>query len=140
MTALLNGHAVNVRARLDQRHGDPRVGLPQRAGAARAREAAADDHDARGGPLREDDAGKQQRRPSPRHRASGTRGGSSSSLRRVPGGDRLDLLVGESLGDPVHDGARAAVPTRKSCMALTIAARSSPARRGTGDVTRAEAG
>src|SRR5712692_527591 len=34
----------------------------------------------------------------------------------------------------------ARVPERKSCMALTIAARSSPASRGTGDVTRAEAG
>ncbi len=31
-------------------------------------------------------------------------------------------------------------PERKSCMALTIAARSSPASRGTGDVTRVEAG
>jgi len=31
-------------------------------------------------------------------------------------------------------------PERKSCMALTIAARSSPASRRTGDVTRAEAG
>ncbi len=31
-------------------------------------------------------------------------------------------------------------PDRKSSIALTIRARSSPARRGTGDVTRAEAG
>src|SRR5262245_10129308 len=33
----------------------------------------------------------------------------SSLLRRVPGGDRLDLRVGEPLGDPVHHraGARA---------------------------------
>jgi len=31
-------------------------------------------------------------------------------------------------------------PERKSCMARTIAARSIPAIRGTGDVTREEAG
>ena len=29
-------------------------------------------------------------------------------LRREPGGDRLDLVVGESLGDAVHDRRRAA--------------------------------
>src|ERR1700674_2245308 len=28
-------------------------------------------------------------------------------LRAIPGCNRLDLVVGESLGDPVHDGGRA---------------------------------
>jgi hypothetical protein len=31
-------------------------------------------------------------------------GAASILLRGVPGGDRLDLVVGETLGDAVHDG------------------------------------
>ena len=41
------------RVRLDQGHGDARIDLAEGAGAAGAGEAAADDHHARGGALRE---------------------------------------------------------------------------------------
>jgi len=41
------------RVRLDHRHGDARVDLPEGAGAARAGKAPSDDHDTRSGPLGE---------------------------------------------------------------------------------------
>ena len=128
------------RVRLDQRHGDARVGLPERAGAARAGKAAADDHDARGGPLREGRSGE----------AAAAAATATPSLRNVAAA-RLHRCAAYQaamawISSSVNPLAMRSItvparcPERKSCMALTIAARSSPASRGTGDVTRADAG
>src|SRR5262249_38941945 len=107
------------RVRLHQRHGDARVELTQGAGAARAGEAAADDHHARGA-----------------LRAEGS---------RQEGGGRRDAELEKSAPTGVHFWAayQAAiawisgsvnplairsmtvpgrVPARNSCMARTIAA------------------
>ena len=68
MTVLLNGQAVKVGARLDQRHGDARIDPLEEAGAGRACKAAAHDHDPAAGTLR--DGGQRQHRRRVRRRAA----------------------------------------------------------------------
>ena len=94
------------RVRLDQGHGDARIGLAQGAGAARAGEAAARrPRRAARPPGPRAERGRSAAAAIAAPPASGTRGGAPSPLRGVPGGDRLDLRVGEPLGDAVHDRA-----------------------------------
>ena len=68
ITSLLNGQAAKIGLRLHEGHGEPRVLALEEARRGRAREAAADDHDARLRILRQHGAGQQRRgsaRPRP---------------------------------------------------------------------------
>src|SRR5262249_6772210 len=139
-------HAVAERAGgerrigLDQRHGDARIGLPERAGTARATEAAPDHDDARRGALPEG-AIRSQR---------GGSGGRDAELQEFSTLDHQRCAAYQAaiawISSSVNPLAilsmtvPARVPERKSCMALTIAAPSRPASRGTGEVTRVDAG
>src|SRR5207244_7983438 len=117
---------------------DARVGLAEGARAGGAGEASADHHHAR--------------RRAPRERRKGNergRGGEAELQEFAPAGLHFCVAYQAAIAwiswsvSPLAIRSMTVavrVPERKSCIALTIAARSSPASRGTGDVTRVEAG
>ena len=93
------------RARLDQGHGDARVGVAERAGTARAGEASADDHDAgpaRLGARREGTEGRGGRRRDAELEERATVGLHFCSAYQAAIA-WISASVNPS-GDPVHDG------------------------------------
>ena len=107
MTRLLNGQAVYVGIRLDQRDGQARFEALQGAGAGRAGEAAADHDDPPAAPApaparrtaqRRQHAELQEIAPRPAEESSRSHG-FTAPLRGIPRRDRRDLVFGEALGD-----------------------------------------
>src|SRR5262249_10273936 len=139
-------HRVAERARgerrvgLDHGHGEARLEVAELAGAARAREASANDHDASRGRLSAGEVGTQRRR-SRRSHAEAEKG-AASGLRFCSAYQAAIAWISASV-NPLAIRSMT-VPARalerKSCMALTISARSRPASRATGDETRGEDG
>ena len=120
ITALLNGHAVKVASASTSVTCDARIGLTERAGAARAGKASPDHDDTRSGPLPERRNGEERRAAA----AASFRNCAAAGLHFCAAyqaamawiSASVNPLAIRSMTVPVR------VPARKSWSAFTIAA------------------